>query len=188
MWRVPQGVKVMVKANDWREGPREIARPMPTKAFINNEWHRVKPYHDGTHLDYGIKPIRQQGYDSENYTATPTEDETATEIVKGWTNPQPKMSVANRKKAFDVFLKTLGASCIQTAKHWINDYFGELDNSNPKKAEWQQYITDLKAAYQTIRSEALPLDYDTLVAYIKCEPDPETDGWRKHIPDQPDPE
>lgn len=190
MWRIPAtGVKVMVKANDWREGERDIGRPLPVKVFENGEWHRSKLFHDGSHLTHGVKPIRQQGNDAENYDAAPTETVETTEIVRAWTNITPKMSVNNRKKVLDVFIKALGAGLVRTANYWINDYFGVFDANNPKKAEWQTYKVDLKAAYNTIKGEVLAIsDYDDLIAYIKCEPDPLVDGWRKYLPDQPEPE
>ncbi len=185
MWRIPAtGVRIKVRGI-MVEGQRDVREIGVVDVFDSGHWRRLNA---GEHLGFGIKPIRQQGYDSENYTATPRETETDTEIVRDWTDLQPKMSAANRKKAFDVFLKTLGTGYIKTARYWINDYFGEFDPTSPKVAEWQQYITDLKAAYQTIKAEAIPLNYTALIAYIKCEPDPVVDGWRKHIPDQPDPE
>jgi len=190
MWRIPPtGVKVMVKANDWREGQRDITRPLPVKVLMNGKWHRANLFFDGTHLTYGVKPIRQQGYDSENYDATARETVETTEIVKDWIDIVPKMSVNNRKKAFDKSVKELGASLIGTANYWINDYYGAFDAGNAKKTEWEDYVTALKAAYNTIKGEVLAItDYDELIRYIKCEPDPLVNGWRKHIPEQPEPE
>ena len=137
----------------------------------------------------GYKLLTTIPLDSENYTGTPELTEDATTITEDWANITPTTTVNIRKKQFDIFVKTLGAGMITTAKYWINDYFGELDPTNPKKAEWEQYIVDLKAAYGTIKAEVVAIaNYDALIAYIKCEPDPLVDGWRKHLPTQPEAE
>ena len=154
-----------------------------TDTVIKAKLDKIRP--DGSKY----KRLTTVALDSENYTGEPqlTEDETT--ITEGWTDIAPKMSVNARKKVFDKSVKELGASLIGTANYWINDYYDAFDSASPKHVEWLNYRDAVKTAYQTIKTEALAIsDYDELIAYIKCEPDPLVNGWRKHIPDQPEPE
>ncbi len=179
MWKLPEGWHQRL-AGTWRPH-REIKFPVEVRAPDGTPY-RKDIFTNGTAIILGIKPIRQQGYDKENYTATPIETETETEVVRDWENITPILTISNRKKKFDVFIKTMGKGLIQTANGWINDYFGEFDSSNPLKAEWEQYKTALKSAYQTIKGEVLLIDgYDELIVYIKT-------GWQENLPEQPEPE
>ncbi len=178
-WKVPDGYTVRVgRVLAVRS---EIPGPTLARGPGGAIWG-PENFGTGQMLALGFRPIRQESYDSENYNADATETDTGTEFVKGWENLTPKMSVNNRKKAFAVFVKTMGKGLIQAAKGWINDYYGEFDSSNPLKAEWEQYVVDLKAADKKIKGEVAAIsDYDALIVYIKT-------GWQAHLPSEPGPE
>jgi len=185
-WKVPDGWEVKT-GKRLVAGRTEMARPTLVKAPNGNIYGK-NIFLNGQAQALGWKPIRQQGYDSENYVATPRETETATEVVRDWINTQPKMSVNARKKLFGLWLRSYGFDLLKRIDTVLSEYI-ELDPTNPKRAEWAQYRTGLKAAYTTIRAEVLAINnYNDLIDYIKCEPDPLVDGWRKHMPAQPDPE
>jgi len=46
----------------------------------------------------------------------------------------------------------------------------------------------MKITYGIIKDEMYPTitKYNDLVAYIKCEPDPIKNGWRRHLPTPPE--
>lgn len=182
MWRVPQGIKVLINGR-WRDDIATVTRPVPV-------WHGSKygpeVFSNGVALAMGFKPIRHVNFDTEHYKKTGESEEEIDGTVVIIPSTEAKYTVPNLKKKFNKQLKSIGRPALLEAKAWI-DYYTEFDNSNPKKAEWQQYITDIKAAYQTIKAEGIAIsNYDDLVAYIRCEPDPATDGWRKHMPIEPD--
>ena len=110
-------------------------------------------------------------------------------VVKRTYTLKPIYTVGALKNVFKDRLKAIGKPLLRSAKSWI-DYYAEFDDNNPKLALWQTYITELKTAYATIKAEVHPsiTEYDELTRYIKCEPDPLVNGWRKHMPEQPEPE
>ena len=187
MWRLPEGWHARL-GKIWR--PIRDTNPTDVRAPDGTP-HSKKVFYDGTAITLGIKPIRQQGYDKENYDAKPEETETETEVVKGWKDIKPKMVVNKRKEKFGKFLKeTVGIPSIRKANEMIRE-LTYLDPDDPEIAEWQTYKSDLKSAYGVIKGEVVALKkYDDLVKYIKCEgPDPSIEyGWRKHIPKRPDEE
>ena len=183
-WRLPEGWFVRL-AKIWRY--TKNIKPGDVRAPDGTPYGK-KIFYNGQALALGIKPIRKQGYDSENYKATPEETITPTEVIDGWKDIIPRMTLLKRKKKFALFLKTtIGIPNTRLANEMVRD-LTDLDNADPLTAEWQTYKTDLKAAYDTIRTEVIAIDdYDELIKYIKCEgPDPEVEyGWRKYIPEQP---
>ena len=184
LWKLPPGWQA--KMGKSLRPATEISRPTLVKApdgkiygkniFFNGQWQAL-----------GIKPIRQQGYDSTNYTATPRETETPTEVVRDWVNIRPRTTLNKRKKAFGKRLKRMFMPIARKASQEIR----ELQYLSPGDADiavWQQYKADLKAAYGLIKADVISIaDYDDLILYIKCEgPDPDvTYGYCAHVPKDP---
>ncbi len=176
-WKVPDGYTVKVgRALAVRS---EILGPTLVKGSAGAIWG-PEIFGTGKALELGFRPIRRETYDFVYYTADPTETDTGTEFVRGWTNLTPKYTVGQLKTLFNDRLKSTAKPWLKIAREWI-DYYTEFDSGSANLALWQVYITDLKAAYQTIRVEVHPTitDYDELVTYIKS-------GWQGHIPPRPE--
>ncbi len=136
-------------------------------------------------LSLGAKLFEYEYVDN-HYIPTGTIDSESDGVVIRSEIPKNKYTIGELKNKFNNDLKNLGKQLILTAKEWI-EYYTEFPEAG-KLTEWQTYISDLKNAYGIIKSEVHPTitKYNNLVAYIKCEPDPKINGWRKYIPEQPE--
>lgn len=189
MWRLPEGVKIR-QGGEWVERV-EIA--FPAQVLFNGKSYPKTIFSDGTAVELGIaKPIRQQGYDSTNYTAAATEVEAATEIVRDWTDIRPKMSVFERQSLFLSQIKATTVVAMRVANEMIRDLY-DIDAADALVDEWKAYKTALVVGHVAIGVDVTEiLDYDELIVYIKCEvPEGETRepdtkyGWSKHVPEVP---
>ncbi len=189
MWKVPDGFKVKV-GKKW-----EIRTYISFPVDVESSERKVYPksiFSDGRALELGFKPVRKQGYDSENYIASPTVTETDTEDIRDWKDIIPKMSVEDRKVIFMKEFKKTTLSSICIATEMVRD-LTYLNSEDPEITEWSKYKSDLKEGYAEIEEEIGEFsDYDKLIVYIKCgvpegeEIVPDTlYGWSKHIPIRP---
>jgi len=182
-YKVPDGFEILL-GSEWHKNITEINAPRRVKDPNGIQYKESEFPSVATSL--GFKPIRvvEPG---KYYTANGWEDiEEATEVIRQPTSLSPKYTVLELKTLFNSQLKLMAKPLLKTAREWI-DYYTEFNSGNPNLGLWQAYIADMKAAYITIRSEVHPTitDYDVLVLYIKCEPDPLINGWKRHLPTQP---
>uniref|UniRef100_A0A6M3IKQ5 Uncharacterized protein n=1 Tax=viral metagenome TaxID=1070528 RepID=A0A6M3IKQ5_9ZZZZ len=183
-WKVPQGFEVLIN-RAWQTGMTEIARPRRVKDS-NKIQYGYEIFRNGVAQTMGFKPVRVVD-PGEYYTTNGWEDiDEAAEVIRQPISLMPKYTVLELKTLFNSQLKLMAKPLLKTAREWI-DYYTNFDSGNPNLALWQTYITDMKTAYITIRAEVHPTitDYDVLVLYIKCEPDPLINGWKRHLPIQP---
>ena len=187
MWKVPKGAKVR-HHGEWVE--REYIS-FPVSVLVDGKSIPRTIFSDGTAINYGFKPVRQQGYDEVNYRATPVVWENADEEVRDWKDIVPKMTVSERRELFLGWLKDTTVPNVRLANEMIRD-LADISRADPDIAKWTAYKEALVVGLYAINREVGAIDdYDALVVYIKCEstddpPVPKKKyGYSIHVPIQP---
>ncbi|MFQ5769717.1 MAG: hypothetical protein ACE5HX_04220 [bacterium] len=155
----------------------------PKPITINGTQYSKKIFTEWTTAELnaiGIYPFIEKRYDDKYYRSIKFKDVEKNGVITRTHTIVKRYTITQIKKQFRDEIRQVAHEYIKRY-HSIQNYLKEFEPNNTTEiAEWDQWLADLKTAYQTIKTELAALTiYKDVIDYIQS-------GWQKHIPIAPD--